>query len=100
MNYKQYSDTCKAFGQVPKAFNSPSGIPQVLERFTAHQLRHTYATLLYISGVDVLTASELLGHSNIEITLKIYTHLDEQFRELNISKFDNYIQSDLDIENI
>lgn len=54
----------------------------------------------YISGVDVLTASELLGHSNIEITLKIYTHLDQQFRELNISKFDNYIQSDLDIENI
>lgn len=48
----------------------------------------------------MLTASELLGHSNIEITLKIYTHLDQQFRKLNISKFDNYIQSDLDIENI
>lgn len=48
----------------------------------------------------MLTASELLGHSNIEITLKIYTHLDKQFRELNISKFDNYIQSDLDINNI
>lgn len=72
----------------------------VIAAFTPHQLRHTYATLLYISGVDVKTASQLLGHSNITITLDIYTHLDKQFQKLNIQKFDNYIKSDLDIEKI
>lgn len=94
LNYKQYSDTCKAFGQVPKAFNSPSGIPQVLERFTAHQLRHTYCTMLYMAGVDILTTSKLLGHSSIQITLEIYTHLDEKYKALNISKFNDYINND------
>ena len=68
--------------------------------FNAHQLRHTYATLLYISGVDVKTASQLLGHSSITITLDIYTHLEKQFQTLNIQKFDNYIKSDLDIDRI
>lgn len=100
INYTAYCKKCADAGIKPENKHTPTGIPRIINTFNAHQLRHTYATLLYISGVDVLTASELLGHSNIEITLKIYTHLDQQFRELNISKFDNYIQSDLDIENI
>lgn len=100
INYSAYCKKCVNAGLIPANKHTPAGIPRVVNTFNAHQLRHTYATLLYISGVDVLTASELLGHSNIEITLKIYTHLDKQFRELNISKFDNYIQSDLDINNI
>lgn len=100
INYSAYCKNCLEKGITPESKHTPNGIPRIVNKFNAHQLRHTYATLLYISGVDVLTASELLGHSNIEITLKIYTHLDQQFRELNISKFDNYIQSDLDINNI
>nr|WP_312694707.1 tyrosine-type recombinase/integrase [Caproiciproducens sp.] len=45
-------------------------------------LRHTYATLLYSSDVDVLTASQLLGHSDINTTLKIYTHLTSRRNEI------------------
>ena len=48
-----------------------------IKDITAHYLRHTYATLLYVSGVDVVTASKLMGHSNIKTTVAIYTHLDE-----------------------
>lgn len=59
--------------------------------FTGHWLRHTYATLLYQSGVDVLTAKELLGHSKIQTTLDIYTHLDNQFKVRNINKLDNFL---------
>ena len=44
--------------------------------FTAHTLRHTYATTLYYAGVDVKTAQYLLGHKNITVTLEIYTHLE------------------------
>ena len=50
---------------------------QALEPFTAHQLRHTYATMLYDAGVDVKSAQKFLGHSDIQVTLKIYTHLSE-----------------------
>ena len=91
---------CKEQHILPERKYSPTKTPQFISRFTPHQLRHTYATLLYVSGVDVLTASQLLGHSNITTTLAIYTHLDKKFKELNIKKFDNYIKSDLDIENI
>lgn len=38
-------------------------------------LRHTYATLLYDAGVDVKSAQRYLGHANLELTLKVYTHL-------------------------
>lgn len=59
--------------------------------FTAHQLRHTYASMLYAAGVDVKTASELLGHSDIEITMKIYTHLTEQGKKLSIEKYNIFL---------
>ena len=46
--------------------------------FTPHTFRHTYATNLYYAGVDVKTAQYLLGHSTLQVTLEIYTHLDRQ----------------------
>lgn len=45
---------------------------------TQHMLRHTYCTMLYDAGVDVKTASYLLGHKNLQTTLAIYTHLEKQ----------------------
>ena len=61
--------------------------------FTPHWLRHTYATILYHAGVDVLTAKELLGHSKIQTTLDIYTHLDSQFKSKNIDKLDSFLDA-------
>lgn len=42
-----------------------------------HDLRHTYATMLYDAGVDVKRAQYLLGHAEIETTMKIYVHLSK-----------------------
>lgn len=42
---------------------------------TPHILRHDYATNLYYAGVDIKEAQYLLGHSDIKMTLEIYTHL-------------------------
>lgn len=46
--------------------------------FRLHDLRHTYCTLLYSAGVDVKTAAYLMGHSDITVTMRIYTHLSEE----------------------
>jgi len=54
----------------------PGGIAPRL--ITAHQLRHTYISLLYDAGVDVKTAQKWAGHSSVTITLEIYTHLSKQ----------------------
>ena len=40
-----------------------------------HSLRHTHASQLIDSGVDVVTISKRLGHASPAITLKIYAHL-------------------------
>lgn len=39
-----------------------------------HLLRHTYATVCIESGFNAKTVSELLGHSNVNITLNRYVH--------------------------
>ena len=39
-----------------------------------HDLRHTFATLLISSNVDVKTVSHKLGHANTSTTLKFYVH--------------------------
>lgn len=39
-----------------------------------HALRHTFATRCVEMGVDVKTLSEILGHSNVSITLNTYVH--------------------------
>ena len=100
INYYSYLENCKKINEQPRSRYSPKRVPKIEKPFNPHQLRHTYATLLYISGVDVLTAQYLLGHSDITTTLKIYTHLEEKFKKLNITKFDNYIKKDLDFANI
>jgi len=41
-----------------------------------HCLRHTFATLLARSGASPATAQKLLRHSDIRLTMNIYTHLD------------------------
>lgn len=39
-----------------------------------HTIRHTFATRALELGVDIKTLSEILGHSNVSITLNIYAH--------------------------
>lgn len=44
-------------------------------KYTTHKLRHTAATLMYQSGVDIRTLQEILGHKQLTTT-EIYTHID------------------------
>lgn len=44
-------------------------------KYSAHKLRHTAATLMLQSGVDVRTLQELLGHEHLNTT-QIYTHVE------------------------
>ncbi|MGB7848008.1 MAG: tyrosine-type recombinase/integrase [Candidatus Acidiferrum sp.] len=43
-------------------------------RVSWHSFRHTHQTLLHDSGASLKTSQELLGHSDLEATLNVYTH--------------------------
>ena len=47
-----------------------------LKHIRFHYLRHSCATLLYDSGIDMKAIQEWLGHSNISTTMNIYAHLN------------------------
>ena len=55
---------------------------QVIHGLSAHVFRHNYATMLYYANVPIKDAQYLLGHSNIKITLDIYTHLDQSKNDI------------------
>lgn len=63
-----------------------------LIKFTCHQLRHSYCTMLYYANVKIKKAQELMGHSSADMVYNIYTHLDEQ-RENAEELINNYIKN-------
>ena len=72
--------------------NTKFELPMKIPPFTPHYLRHTFATLLYMAGVDVMTARDQLGHANIQTTLSIYTHLSQKYKDKNIEKLNEYLE--------
>lgn len=51
-----------------------------------HLIRHTYATVRIESGFDAKTVSELLGHSNVNITLNRYVHSSMEMKKKCVDK--------------
>ncbi len=58
-------------GAVDRAVKEDPTFPRV----TAHDLRHTYASLAISSGADVLVVQRQLGHRSAAITLDVYAAL-------------------------
>ncbi len=52
-----------------------------------HDLRHTHATLLLKQGVHPKIVSERLGHSNISMTLSVYSHVLPNMQEDAVKNF-------------
>ena len=57
-----------------------------LPRITPHVCRHTYCTNMALSGVSAKTLQYLMGHSDISITLNVYTHIkfDDAQKEVEL----------------
>ena len=58
---------------------------------TTHGFRHTHATLLFASGMDIKQVQARLGHSNVQTTLNIYTHAIQDKQDKMGDEFAKYI---------
>lgn len=66
-----------------------AGLPRI--RF--HDLRHTAATLLLSQGVHPKIVSEMLGHSQVGITLDLYSHVTPTMQQAAIDAMDRIVTS-------
>ncbi|WNS42063.1 tyrosine-type recombinase/integrase [Paenibacillus sp. MMS20-IR301] len=67
-----------------------------LPKIRLHDLRHTFASILYEAGVDLKAISEALGHSDLATTNKIYTHRFDKTHEKTINVMSTALGRDKD----
>jgi integrase len=91
-------------GKLPYVFCTSAGKPfkdrretleNVLARagitdFTWHDLRHCFASYLAMAGVDLIRIKELLGHSDVKMTLR-YAHLSPSFVRESVQRLDRLL---------
>jgi len=74
-----------------------AGFKAILKRagltgITWHTLRHTFASRLTRSGVDLVTVKELLGHSTINTTMR-YAHSNHETKARAVAKLPTCVKS-------
>ena len=82
---------------------SPSAVKERLRRFfcehhdikkiTLHGFRHTHASLLFEAGVTAKIISDRLGHNNVQTTLDMYTHINDNQRFEVVEQLMDFIRS-------
>ena len=73
-----------------RQFSKRNGIKD----FHPHKLRHTFASVAITAGADVVSVSEALGHSDTAVTLRMYTHANDESRRRASRIFRDAIQKD------
>lgn len=63
-----------------------------LKPVTVHGLRHTHASLLFEAGASIKEVQERLGHSDIKMTMNIYTHVTKAVKEQTAARFDSFMK--------
>lgn len=61
-----------------------------INEISIHTLRHTFATRCIEANMRPKTLQEILGHSNISITMDLYVHVTEDAKEEEIQKFQDF----------
>ncbi len=69
---KPYRDVREAFDRALRKAK--------IYNFRFHDLRHTFASHLVMSGIDLVTVKELLGHKTIQMTMR-YSHLSGKHKQ-------------------
>lgn len=62
-----------------------------LKRITVHGFRHSHCSLLFEAGLSIKEVQDRLGHSDIQTTMNIYTHVTQKRRDDVADKFAQFV---------
>ena len=65
-------------------YNQTHEVP--LPAITPHVFRHTFCTNMANAGMDVKSLQYLMGHSDVEVTLNVYTHASYEHAQESMAK--------------
>ncbi len=78
--------TLSQFNMLWNRYKKATGV-----NLSPHQLRHAFATICFDAGLTAKDASKILGHSKIELTLDVYTHIKQSRTQENAKKLNDYL---------
>lgn len=55
-------------------------------RYRLHDLRHTYVTRAILAGINPRVVQYLAGHSSLELTLQVYSHITVEAAQAEIRR--------------
>ena len=93
LNIKYGTRTPAGLERMKSGKPGPKVFDMTIPPITMHWLRHTFCTLLYLAGVDVVQACAQMGHADVSTTLRIYTHLDAIHKRKSVDKLDAYLEN-------
>lgn len=64
-----------------------------------YSARHTFATLAYCAGVNKEQLIKIFGHTNFELTSKVYIHEDFEILANEMAKISAYTKESIDLPN-
>lgn len=71
-----------------------------VEKCGLHSLRHSYASLMILSGVDIKIVSQILGHADVSITYNTYVHIIDRQRIRAADTINQFIKLNATIEDL
>ena len=69
-----------------------------LPKITLHVCRHTYCSNMAKSGMNPKTLQYLMGHSDISVTMNVYTHIGFDDAEEELKRMEEFRKAQAEVE--
>jgi integrase len=95
LNVQTYVDSIK---RIVNEINLTRFPLDYMEPFSGHTFRHTFATRCFEAGIKPKTVQKFLGHSDLSMTMNLYTHVLESFKVSQMDLLDEFNDNVLNSE--
>lgn len=97
LNATTYSD---AIGRIVDTINAMKDPLEQMEKFSGHCFRHTFATRCFEAKIQPKTIQAYLGHATLQMTMDLYTHVTDEFKQDEIEKLEKEENKVQYVENL